>query len=132
MQASHENLPELADAAVRSLGRELVGEKWKKRGAGKARVRSVFHYGAVDLDPSHLVVWVVLDGPEERLPPPWWSTDSETAAPADPELADWLKGIAARVRAVFAERGWPDAGHVRVMVESNERVEREGGFQYFR
>lgn len=95
-------------------------------------MQSVFHYGAVDLDPKHLVVWVLLTGvPQDDLPA-WWAPEIEVPTGADPDLAEWMRGIAAAVRNKFESVDWPDGNQVRVMFDSAERVAQGGGWSYFK
>ena len=96
-------------------------------------VASVVHYGAVDLDRRHLVVWVLLTGPAEDRPA-WYfpaapaQVDAAAAGPLHREIAEVL----AVVRSTFAAGGWPDAGALRVGFDAEERVRQGGGWSYFR
>jgi hypothetical protein len=101
-------------------------------------VKTVFSYGATDIDPKHLVVWVLLAGPAEAIPawlfPPTgseWHLD-ESRTPEQRELIRLILEMAAGVRDCFREAGWPDADHVSVGFDSAERVESKGGWTYFK
>jgi len=96
------------------------------------KVTTVFHYGAVDIDTKHLVVWVLLDGASPDDLPTWWSSDGTSRGTSDEMCDSWLRSIAATVRHRFVEAGWPDADHVTVLFDADERVEEGGGFFYFK
>lgn len=100
---------------------------------GQARVASVMHYGAVDIDPKHLVVWVLLDGaPDDRLPE-WFSPDDRVQRERlDARLVSWTEELRAAVRSELARGGWPQADTADVMFDSAHRVEANGGFHYFK
>lgn len=118
-----------ARQAVRSARYALVGVE-----SGGVRVASVFHYGAVDIDPKHLVVWVLLSGrPDEELPARLRVTPNLL-----PELRpkgidfDWLLELRDVVVCELAKGEWPEAKSVDVMIDSERRVETNGGWDYFR
>jgi hypothetical protein len=50
-------MQDLAVSVVDRLGRRLVGEH-----RGQFRVEAGNNYGAVDIDPKYLVVWLLLAG----------------------------------------------------------------------
>lgn len=98
-----------------------------------ARFSSVFAYGAVDIDPKHLVVWVLLTGNPDDLPA-WYFPHRDHVDPGQYD-ADLLTGIDAMRSAVvdcFAREGWPDAQHIHVGFDSADRVAAEGGWAYFK
>jgi hypothetical protein len=114
-----------ADRAVASVRDRLVG-----RSLDRVRVGSVFHYGAVDIDPGHLVVWVLLEGRGAETVPAWYAPGS--GAPLPPGWEAWLVSLREEVRAGLAQAGWPAAGSVRVLVDADARVRAGGGWSYFR
>ena len=87
----------------------------------------------MDIDPSHLVVWVMLKGRPDALPA-WFfpSGDSERDAPLAKGLLPLVASSTAAVREELARVGWPDADRVDVGFDSYERVAQQGGWQYFR
>jgi hypothetical protein len=101
-------------------------------------IHSVFGYGAIDIDPRHLVVWVMLKGrpediPARAFPPngPVWHLDPARTA-KQRELIPTIVAMAGIVRECFRDVGWPDAHNVSVGFDSDERVERFGGWTYFK
>ncbi len=92
----------------------------------------VLHYGAVDLDPEHLVVWVLLAGEPDALPEWLFPTAAQLRDPGGHGLPADLPALVAVVRGALARHGWPAADAVRVGFDSAERVARAGGFAYFR
>lgn len=122
-----------ADRAVESASNLL-------RGRFPDQVASVFWYGAVDIDTKHLVVWVILKGSAETLPkwffpptgePPWGTVpDPMTQLPED--LRTLISEAVTMIREAFAQEKWPQASGVKVGFESDERVEAEGGWAYFK
>jgi hypothetical protein len=95
-------------------------------------VSSVFHYGAVGIDPEALVVWLLLDGPPADALPEW--LDLGRVPLGDTRSVDsvWLLALRAEVCAAFRAVGWPDADRIDVLVDSEERVLANGGWNYFR
>ena len=91
-------------------------------------IDSIFSYGAVDIDTNNLVVWVLLKGPEDSLPE-WQFPDGDSATD---DLSARLLAMRDAVRACFAAQSWPAAQRVKVGFDSAERVNRSGGFNYFR
>ncbi|HZL05169.1 MAG TPA: hypothetical protein VFE45_07085, partial [Coriobacteriia bacterium] len=78
------------------------------------RVASVFHYGAVDIDPKHLVVWVLLSGrPDEELPA-WLRVTPSLLLELRPKGIDfdWLLELREVVVRELAKRRWPEADSV--------------------
>lgn len=116
-------------AVARAAGR-LANKRARK--ANPALVEYVFCYGAVDIDPSHLVVWVLLKGPQGNLPR-WFfpsghrATDEASAC----GLLHELYHLAGVVRQAFEDAGWPRS-EVQVGFDSDERVGGEGGWHYFK
>jgi hypothetical protein len=116
----------VADRAVEHARRRLVGQRY----AGLT-ISSVLHYGAVDLDTDHLVVWVLVSGARSEELPGWWSPEEITEHPLPSGWAGWLTSVRDVVRDELAQQSWPDASSVSVLVDSEERVRRVG-FDYFR
>ena len=111
-----------ADADARAALRERFGEL----------VTAVMSYGAVDVDPAHLVVWVLLAGSERELPQWFFPTgDERRDAPLAFGLSATLYEIRDVVRERYASRDWPNATGIRVGFDSYERVKRFG-FDYFK
>jgi len=122
----------LADDVVTDLRKTLVG-----RGRGAVAVDSLISYGAADIDPKHLVVWVLLVGPPASELPAWFApADGESSADpqqsgVDPDLLVWMRELREEVRAAFDRCGWTSASRIPVLFDSADRV-REEGFDYFR
>jgi hypothetical protein len=98
-----------------------------------ARFSSVFAYGAVDIDPQHLVVWVMLaDDPDEV--PVWYFPEPDQAGPAQygAQLLAEIDSMRSVVVDCFSVEGWPDANRIRVGFDSAVRVDAEGGWRYFK
>lgn len=96
----------------------------------------MFHYGAVDINPVHLVVWILLSGAPPDQTPYWYFGDGSNAPEdlggcTEASLAELAK-IRQEVRQVLGACKWPDADHVRVGFDSAERVKDGGGWDYFR
>ncbi len=118
-----------AARAVRSAHKALIGLE-----SNGVRVASVFHYGAVDIDPKHLVVWVLLSGrPDEELPA-WLRVTQNLLPELRPKGLDfdWLLELREVVVRELAKRRWPEADSVDVMIDSEHRVDTNGGWDYFR
>jgi hypothetical protein len=122
-------------AAKATVGK--ASRKLKRQSFGSGRVATCFHYGAVDIDPKHLVVWVLLDGaPDEELPE-WffvdlYEDDADQTRRLGPALVGWLERLRACVRQDFDDAGWPNAENVHVGFDSSHRVASRGGFHYFK
>jgi hypothetical protein len=95
-------------------------------------VAGVLHYGAVNIDTKHLVVWLILSLPPNVLPAWCLYPDPPAGALIAPDLRTKLLDMQARVRSWFARHGWPEPDHVVVGFESDERVRAGGGWAYFR
>lgn len=116
--------------AVAEAAGRLADERARK--ANPVLVNGVFWYGAVDIDPAHLVVWVMLNGPQEDLPCWFFPSGRREADEASAcGLLDELYDLAGLVRRTFEETGWPRSD-VRVGFESDERARGQGGWQYFK
>src|SRR3954471_4760950 len=84
----------LADEVVGRLSETLVG-----RSRAEVVVETVFWYGAVDIDPRHAVVWLLLSAPREYPLPAWfcptdgpWSADPQQAT-LDAEFLSWTRAL---------------------------------------
>ena len=118
-----------ADRAVRRARRALVGLE-----LDGLRVESVFHYGAVSIDPSNLVVWLLLSGKPDDEIPEWLELTPHLNPDLRPDRIDfdWLLHLRSLVIHEFERVSWPDPESVDVMVDSAHRVETQGGWNYFR
>jgi hypothetical protein len=117
----------IATRAVWAAGRSLRG-----RERGGYRVVRVFHYGAVDIAPELLVVWIMLGGrPADEIPA--WFAVRPGLEPADrpPHIDyEWLLELRAVVADALVSRGW-EIANPDVMVDSDERVTAIGFHDYF-
>jgi hypothetical protein len=101
------------------------------------KVDYVFWYGAVEIDPKHCVVWIIVAGPDsEQIPArlnPVRAEKSLRRAREHLKAEDskWLEELAADVEEEFRVCGW-EWQTPMVGIESAERVKRGGGFDYFR
>ena len=122
-------LPRRANRAVRRARRALVGLE-----SDGLRVASVFHYGAVSIDPSNLVVWLLLGGKSDDEIPEWLQATPHLKPKLRPEGIDyeWLLHPRGLVVHQFERVSWPSPTDVDVMVESEHRVRTHGGWNYFR
>lgn len=116
----------VATRAVARASSRLVGQRY----AGLT-ISSVFHYGAVDIATTHLVVWVLVSGARSEELPAWWTPGAATERPLPSGWEGWLTSVRDVVREELAADSWPDAGSASVLVDSEERVRRTG-FDYFR
>jgi hypothetical protein len=103
-------------------------------------VGAVFSYGAVEFGAGHLAVWVLLFGPEDEIPewffPPARKPEWDMIPPEVPKersaLIPLLHEMAQEVRECFHAHDWPGADDVRVGFDSMQRVNRKGGWEYFK
>jgi hypothetical protein len=99
---------------------------------GGVRVEGLVHYGAVDLHPQHLVVWILLSGkPDEQLPE-WMQVVPEQVNPGRPIDYQWLLQLRDHIVHRFLGADWPQAQEIRVFAYSSNRVDAGGGFLYFK
>jgi hypothetical protein len=98
---------------------------------GGVRVDGLFHYGAVDVDPQLLVVWILLSGnPVDQLPE-WMPVVPGRPDAACPIDYQWLVELRDHIVARFAAAGWPRAHDIAVYADSARRVDADGG-HYFK
>ncbi|GII27571.1 hypothetical protein Pmi06nite_10130 [Planotetraspora mira] len=118
--------PEICERRDRALGEAEHG----LREAYGDIIREVFSYGALEIDPRHLVVWILLDISPDELPS-WFFPDR---VPLDDEegLVAQVREMRSLVIACFQEAQWPNPENLRVGFESRERViSGGGGWVYF-
>jgi hypothetical protein len=102
-----------------------------------AKVDYLLWYGAVDIDPKHCVVWIILSGPDSQLIPAMLipAREEKSLRRARDHLSfrdcQWLEELAAVVEGEFRACGWEWATP-KIGIESAERVKLGGGFSYFR
>jgi hypothetical protein len=122
----------LAAAVVGRVRDRLVGAQ-----RGPFRVVACTHYGAVDIGPQFLAVWLLLAGaPDDELPE-WFNLGAPVDHPErnqrlNPSLLAWLEDLQRAVRAEFEAASWPNASQVTVLFDSEHRVREGGGFWYFK
>lgn len=122
----------LASAVLERVRGQLAGAH-----DGRLRVKTCIHYGAVDISPKLLVVWLLLAGaPDDELPE-WFNPGAPIDHPErnqrlDPALITWLVHLREVVRAEFAAAQWPEPEQVEVLFDSEHRVQLGGGFWYFK
>ena len=125
MPTSHPDAHQLCTRALDEAQRELAA-------LFPARVASTDWYGAVEVDPVHLVVWVLLNGDPEDVPV-WYFPDKDQPGDRyDPALLADIRSMRETVVAAFARNGWPDADRMKVGFESTARVTAGGGRLYFK
>ena len=100
------------------------------------KVNYVWWYGAVEIDPKHRVVWIMLSGPDsERILERLMIRDEKSQRRARERLSaedcQWLEELVDVVEGEFRACGW-EWETPKIGVESTERVKRGGGFDYFR
>jgi hypothetical protein len=112
----------VSEAAAALSGSERCG----------VRVDGLLHYGAVDFDPQHLVVWILLSGkPDEQLPE-WMQIVPGQVNPACQIDYQWLLELREHIVQRFLEADWPRPQEIKVFVDSSNRVEAAGGGSYFK
>ncbi|APR82849.1 Hypothetical protein A7982_08198 [Minicystis rosea] len=96
----------------------------------------MFWYGAVDIAPEHLVIWVLLQNELGARVPPWFVFDDtdryqKMADAMDSLLLEKLRRMRQAVHEALKESGWTsDMPHVGF--EWEQRVKEGGGFFYFK
>ena len=68
-------------------------------------VDGVLWYGAVDIDTQHLVIWVLLKGPESTLPEWYFPYGEYRPAGIDNELLSSIQAIRTAILECFAMNG---------------------------
>lgn len=102
-----------------------------------AKVGYLSWYGAVEIDPKHCVVWIIVTGPDSQRIPAMLNPirDDKSLRRAKEHLSvedcKWLEDLAVVVEDEFRACGW-EWQTPRVGIESAERVKSGGGFDYFR
>lgn len=121
------NLKHAADTAVQRARAAMAQER-----LGEVFVKTAIWYGAVDINPKYLVVWILLAGADDDELPKWASPESATDSGMDPHVTQWMNRLRRIVRAEFETASWPDAASITVMFDSEHRVAEGGGFWYFK
>ena len=122
--------------AKKAVGRAKKILRSRHAPALDVKVDHVWWYGAVEIDPKHCVVWIMMSGSDsERIPAHWSARDEKSVRRARESLraedCHWLEELAGIVEGEFRACGW-EWQTPRIGVESVERVKRDGGFDYFR
>lgn len=127
MSPAHPETTALASAIMARVRDALTG-----REHDGMSVRGFVHYGAVDIDPNHLVVWLLMGGRPDDEIPEWLVVTPDLESDALPLPGDhaWLLGLRDEVLAEFRRGGWP-GDDPRVLVDSSHRVQEGGGYRYF-
>ena len=113
-------LVETASRVVSEASAALIGAE-----RDGVRVDGLFHYGAVDLDPGLLVVWILLSGkPDEQLPE-WMPVIAGQPDPACP-IDWWLVELREDIEQRFLEARWPRPREITVLANSAHRVDAAG------
>jgi hypothetical protein len=116
------------------IARRVVSEATAAlRGAerGGVRVDGLFHYGAVDLDPQLLVIWILLSGKSDDQLPEWMPVVAGEPNPVCPIDYAWLVELRAQIVQRFQAAGWPRPQDIAVYADGAHRVDAAGG-HYFR
>lgn len=101
------------------------------------KVDYLFWYGAVEIDPKHCVVWIIVSGPDSESIPAMLNPmrDEKSLRRAKDHLSmedcKWLEDLAVVVEEEFRAGGW-EWQTPKIGIEAAERVKRGGGFDYFR
>ena len=118
----------LAKKVMRRLTRSLRG-----REHDGLKVVALLHPGAVDIDPRHLVIWILLDGRPDDQIPAWLRASPLLIESLRPTTIDyaWPLDLRSEVQEAFRAARWADLDNIAVMVDSEHRVSMSG-FDYFR
>ena len=100
-----------------------------------AKVSYLLWYGAVEINPKHCMVWIILSGPDsERIPAQLSLSDADSVRRARESLTEsdfhWIMDVAQVVEDEFRACG-PEWQKPKRGIDSAARVKR-GGFNYFR
>lgn len=109
-----------------------VRESLRGREHDGLRVSGFVHYGAVDIDPSHLVVWLLMEGRPDDQIPEWLLVTADLQPEVLPVPSDhaWLLSLRDEVVEEFRRGGWPRPEGPKILVDSSHRVGTRG-WQYF-
>ena len=82
------------------------------------RIREAFSYGAIGIDPKHLVVWYI------------FASDADKALATQSGLANEIELL---TRKALRTSGYPEAAveQIGVSFASDEEIKRAGGFREF-
>jgi hypothetical protein len=92
---------EIATRSVAEIEARLVGRSLPRAGFS---VERIFWYGAVDIGPAHCVLWLILRGDAEQIPP--YTMIERLPRVPDEVLRDWLAGLHAEACGIFRSNGW--------------------------
>lgn len=128
---SGRELAKIQTLVTKTLDTDLLGRRGSGVNADDLFVQSVFGYGAVDVHPEQLVVWIILDGPRAMSLPAWWFPRPDHID-IDPDVRSWVLDLVTEVRERFGRSDWPSSSTIRVGIEAAERVAEGGGWDYFK
>lgn len=118
---------EVATEAIASFRSQAIGTRCGTGRDAAARVKVVCSSAGHITVPSQLEVWVLLgDVDEDRIPPRW----DPTQVLADLSLTSWALQLRAAALGHLMSLDWPDIDQVVVRIDSADRVERRGGWDY--